>query len=245
VTSGSPDGEERLRVAGLPAFDWIVPTTELNRMRFAVLMAMLRDIGFPLLITGLIVGLTGGLAGGIYIWLDEPADVARSISPMSTLRTDRAAALVRGFTAALLVGFPVVLLLVTWGEASAGEAFLFAGVLGVSVGLVMVCLTAWGRLAVTRSWLATRGRLPWRVMTFLRDAHHRGALRQAGGVYQFRHVRLQHRLASVAAFGGGVGGDRLQPLAATTSQAAPSPQNQNQNPESASGAPDVERPVIE
>ena len=141
----------------LPNVEGIVPTTELNSIRLALLMTMLNDIGYALLITGLIVGLTGGLAGGIYIWLDEPADVARSISPMSTLRTDRAAALVRGFTAALLVGFPSVLLFVTLEEASAGEAFLIAGILGITVGLVTVCLTAWGRLAVTRSWLATRG----------------------------------------------------------------------------------------
>lgn len=246
----SPDGVARSRLKGLdgkllpqPADDWIVSSTELNRVRFAVLMAHLNDVGFALLITGLIVGVTGGLAGGIYIWLDEPADMARSISPISTLRTDRAAALVRGLTAALLVSFLGVLLYMTLGQLSAREASLAAVIFGIPVGLMTICLTAWGRLAVTRSWLAARGRLPWRVMTFLRDAHHRGALRQAGGVYQFRHVRLQHRLASTAASGGGVGGDRLQPLAATTLQAALPPQNQN--PESVSEAPDMERPVIE
>ena len=29
-------------------------------------------------------------------------------------------------------------------------------------------------------------------MTFLADAHQRGVLRQAGAVYQFRHIALQH-----------------------------------------------------
>ncbi len=28
------------------------------------------------------------------------------------------------------------------------------------------------------------------------DAHQRGVLRQAGAVYQFRHIELQHRLAN-------------------------------------------------
>jgi hypothetical protein len=33
-------------------------------------------------------------------------------------------------------------------------------------------------------------------MGFLADAHRRGVLRQAGAVYQFRHIELQHRLAT-------------------------------------------------
>ena len=32
-------------------------------------------------------------------------------------------------------------------------------------------------------------------MNFLEYSHQRGVLRQAGAVYQFRHVELQHRLA--------------------------------------------------
>jgi hypothetical protein len=45
-------------------------------------------------------------------------------------------------------------------------------------------------------WLALRGRLPWRLMRFLADAHvHRGVLRQAGAFYQFRHAELQRHLA--------------------------------------------------
>jgi hypothetical protein len=41
-----------------------------------------------------------------------------------------------------------------------------------------------------------RGRLPWRLVRFLADAHEqRGVLRQAGAAYQFRHVELQRHLA--------------------------------------------------
>jgi len=36
-------------------------------------------------------------------------------------------------------------------------------------------------------------------MSFLADAHRRGVLRQAGAVYQFRHIELQHRLARTSA----------------------------------------------
>ncbi|MBL7630134.1 hypothetical protein I7412_23805 [Frankia sp. CN6] len=57
--------------------------------------------------------------------------------------------------------------------------------------------TVWGWFAVARWWLAVRGRLPWRLMAFLADAHEkRGVLRQVGAVYQFRHIELQRRLAN-------------------------------------------------
>ncbi|KOU61090.1 hypothetical protein ADK57_28580 [Streptomyces sp. MMG1533] len=55
--------------------------------------------------------------------------------------------------------------------------------------------SASGRYWVTVFWLALRGRLPWRLMRFLDDAHARGVLRQAGSFYQFRHARLQDVLA--------------------------------------------------
>ena len=56
--------------------------------------------------------------------------------------------------------------------------------------------TAWPSYLRTRGWLALRRRLPWQLMGFLADAHRRGVLRQAGAVYQFRHIELQRRLAN-------------------------------------------------
>nr|MDT0663829.1 hypothetical protein [Micromonospora sp. DSM 115978] len=49
--------------------------------------------------------------------------------------------------------------------------------------------------AVSKSWFAIRGHLPWQLMRFLEDAHQRGILRQMGGVYKFRHLRLRDHLA--------------------------------------------------
>jgi hypothetical protein len=46
-----------------------------------------------------------------------------------------------------------------------------------------------------RQQLALRRSTPLRLMPCLEDAHRRGVLRQAGAVYQFRHARLQQRLA--------------------------------------------------
>ena len=68
--------------------------------------------------------------------------------------------------------------------------------IAVAVGLAVTAFgVAWPRWLVARGWLALRGRLPFRLMSFLDDAHQRGVLRQAGPFYQFRHIELQHHLA--------------------------------------------------
>ncbi|SED03022.1 DNA-binding transcriptional activator of the SARP family [Amycolatopsis tolypomycina] len=77
---------------------------------------------------------------------------------------------------------------------------IVAGVcFGAGIGLAVLVTRAWGNYFVHHLWLAATGRLPWRLMHFLDDAHRRGVLRQAGGVYQFRHARVQERLATVTA----------------------------------------------
>jgi hypothetical protein len=38
--------------------------------------------------------------------------------------------------------------------------------------------------------------MPWRLLRFLQDAQRRGILRQQGATHQFRHARLQQRLAA-------------------------------------------------
>jgi hypothetical protein len=60
----------------------------------------------------------------------------------------------------------------------------------------------WGPWLIARCWLALRGHLPWNLMSFLDDAHSRGVLRQSGGVYQFRHARLQEYLSTLVSSPG-------------------------------------------
>lgn len=76
---------------------------------------------------------------------------------------------------------------------------------GLALGLWAVCWsfilpgqkgTAWGAFLVARSNLALRHSLPYPLMDFLADAHNRGVLRQVGSRYQFRHIKLQRRLAA-------------------------------------------------
>ncbi|MGW2426648.1 hypothetical protein ACWC0C_47200 [Streptomyces sp. NPDC001709] len=65
---------------------------------------------------------------------------------------------------------------------------------GIACGLVVVLGRPWGAFVIARTLLALAGRLPWRLMDFLQDAHRRGVLRQAGAVFQFRHARLRDHL---------------------------------------------------
>ncbi|MEU6141576.1 NACHT domain-containing protein [Streptomyces sp. NPDC047081] len=72
-----------------------------------------------------------------------------------------------------------------------GGAFGFATLLG----------STWGTYRLSHALLAVTGRLPWRLMKFLDDAHARGVLRETGAAHQFRHVRLQRRLSGASSSG--------------------------------------------
>jgi DNA-binding SARP family transcriptional activator len=79
--------------------------------------------------------------------------------------------------------------------SSVGLGLAVGAVFGFAIGLTVFLSRASGAFTVSRLWLAARGHLPLRLMTFLEDAHRRGVLRQVGAVYQFRHSRLADRLS--------------------------------------------------
>lgn len=152
-------------------------------------------------------GLGVGLGFGAMMCLNAPADAIRAPSPRSVLHDDRAVSGVRlvvetfgsGSLAGFLIGHP---------DFGLSLDLRTALVLGLGGGLAIglsgrftarfqtgMAASAWAWYSAGRYWLAFRGRLPWRLMRFLTDAHRRGVLRQTGAVYQFRHARLQDRLA--------------------------------------------------
>jgi len=122
------------------------------------------------------------------IWFDVPAEVRDAVSPASVLRADRTAALSRGLARGVVISAAVVAIM-PWVTTI---GFSLAAV------VVSVAYTSWGRFVVARIWFALSGRLPWRLMAFLKDAHQRGVLRQAGSVYEFRHAILRERLRASA-----------------------------------------------
>ncbi|WP_329359159.1 NACHT domain-containing protein [Streptomyces sp. NBC_01483] len=142
---------------------------------------------------GFVIGVVGGLTSCLYRLMNTPVDVGRAPSPVASLRADRTSAIVRGaiVTAFGVLGSSLLTALLpsaAIGHTAALEVWLLAGPLTVA-------LSAWGWWLTARLWFWSTGQLPLGLMGFLEEAHRRGVLRQAGAVYQFRHVRLQERLA--------------------------------------------------
>ena len=144
---------------------------------------------------GRLVGVAGGLAAFIILGLvaglsSMPADLQAAVSPRSLLTSDRLTfwsfAIVGGMAGALAIFVGVTV-----------QIGIAAGLVG-AVGLAFFQAT-WGRYTLARAYLAFRRKLPWRLMSFLVDAHQeRQVLRQVGGIYQFRHLDLQHHLAKAS-----------------------------------------------
>jgi predicted Ser/Thr protein kinase len=134
--------------------------------------------------TGL--GVAIGLVAAIGSGLETVSDKKTAARPSALLTTNRNNVLTQLLAVAVVIG-------IGYG-AVLGPAPGLAAALIVAVGLGT--MTAWGRWVVlARIWLPLRGQAPWAVVAFLEDAYDRGVLRQAGAVYQFRHARVQIRLA--------------------------------------------------
>jgi len=135
-------------------------------------------------------------ATGVSTLIAAPSAEADSpIDPMTAWRRDRAAGAVIGTAFGLAFG---ILTGITFGlsyelarsAAIGGTAGLVAG-----TAIALTFVRTWdSRLAFLQIYLTGHG--PVRLMDFLEDAHHRGVLRTVGPIYQFRHARLQDRLAA-------------------------------------------------
>jgi hypothetical protein len=138
------------------------------------------------LVGGLVLGLTVGVGRYAVARLEALQDMSGTLSPILSWRRDikRSLLIVLGF--GLMVGFAV-------GFAGGIAAGLMAGLLaGLAVGLASS--TAWAT-TLTSIQLWRLGEGPIRLVSFLEDARERGVLRVIGPAYQFRHARLQDRLA--------------------------------------------------
>ncbi|MBA2813889.1 NACHT domain-containing protein [Streptomyces sp. KM273126] len=124
--------------------------------------------------------------------LTRPVDSDAPVGPDTLLRGERRVALV----SALVIAPALAGLTVSYLRASNETAVLTGMALTtwLLAAAGLVATSRWGRWTTARTVLALCSRLPWSVTVFLRDAHRLGILRQVGGVYQFRHARLQQRL---------------------------------------------------
>jgi hypothetical protein len=154
------------------------------------------------LLAGLVAGLAGGLALALAAGLEGGLATGLAAGLVFLLVLWRAALSVIGFTAGLAVGLAGGLVVVLVIGTTVGGAIGLAE--GLALGLIAgPVFGIAGGLAYTRTWsvtlafmqLAVRWGTPLHLMRFLEDARDRNVLRTVGPAYQFRHARLQDRLA--------------------------------------------------
>ncbi|MBQ1118317.1 NACHT domain-containing protein [Streptomyces anulatus] len=138
-----------------------------------------------------------------------PSDAATR-GPERTLREDRLATLVtlglinvpmggsavwRAAGLLIIAAFAPELSL---ADVRPGTGAITTVVTFVAFAVLGASSSAWCGFGASRVWLWGAGKLPWNVLGLLGEAHRLGVLRQSGAVYQFRHSRLQERLAAQA-----------------------------------------------
>jgi hypothetical protein len=170
-------------------------------IKIGVLSGGVAGVTLGIVKSNVVIGIIAGIAsaGLIVVWgslVNQSVVFATSsaASPSAILTRDRRSAGVSATVSAAIAGVTSGVLAGVFVGPATG---LLVGV-GMAISMAEYSgpsLTPWQTYEVTRIWLAARHRLPWPLMGFLEDAHRRGVLRQAGAVYQFRHIELQRRLA--------------------------------------------------
>ena len=156
----------------------------------------------PGLVVGIGVGV--GLAGAVTAGLSQPgADDASPLTPRTCWRRDQLFGLVGALIFGLGIGFGLGLglglnlALGREGWPLLGFVLVFVGVLVYTLAYGVLYPQTWSA-SLAFAQLAIRWHTPARLLRFLEDAYQRGVLRTVGPVYQFRHARLQDRLAGQA-----------------------------------------------
>jgi hypothetical protein len=177
----------------------VLVVTPLGGLGIGILIGVQRGVVAGL-VTGLVLML-GMTALFGYISGFSDSDSTGSLSPLASWRSDSRYGLVSGVVGALLVG-----LMFGVGEwRGVGHVTRYVAVLenglgfGLGFGLILglISFQTWAS-ALVFIQLAGRWHTPMRLMRFLDDACERNVLRRVGPVYQFRHARLQDRLAAQA-----------------------------------------------
>ncbi|MFE4972036.1 NACHT domain-containing protein [Kitasatospora sp. NPDC056651] len=147
------------------------------------------------------------LAAYLMIVLAAPSDTVDAATPDVLLRSERTSVLVTTVVLAPLLGAGVGLM--DWSRARSyryAEAdWTYALAAWCGAGATFLLLSPWSRWLLARCSLALAGRLPWPLMTFLRDAHRAGLLQRTAGTYRFRNLRLQQHLAAKSGAGASAG----------------------------------------
>ncbi|MER5192976.1 hypothetical protein ACWD3J_04080 [Streptomyces sp. NPDC002755] len=185
---------------------WVIPLVVDNAPPYWFWYLVTLPLGFSeVLVTGRgyeIIAFTPFLSAGAGLYDKVREDFARppvvdtrSVSPRDVWRHHIGLrlflGLLTGLALALYIG-PMVAWSTFWlrGAEFGLTAFLWTGATSAMVGNLAVAT------ALTAVQLHHEEGTPVRLMHFLEDARRRNLLRATGPVYQFRHARLQERLAA-------------------------------------------------
>ncbi|MEV4054319.1 NACHT domain-containing protein [Amycolatopsis sp. NPDC049688] len=161
----------------------------------------LADRSLSASVGGLAFGLVFSLVVGLVEWAKSPLTDEGPQTPMVTFHRDLLLlylySLGCGFAFGPMLGlaFGLVFASTVGFGLKLVEVLLLGSVFGLAIGFVYGLGQSSGKHLVNVSVLCIKGHVPARLLAFLDDAHRLGILREAGPVYQFRHAKLQDRLA--------------------------------------------------
>lgn len=183
-----------LRVAGAFVVTFLLAKAFLLPAKLAAVAAGERGQLAAIVVLSWGIGLAVATTFALRQFVETPVDLRAAPDATGSVLAGRRSLLttsviVLGSTAAGLVG----MFAVTADALALGLMFAaFAAPMRLAAAAMGA---AYGRFAlVVRPVLALTGRLPWRLLDFLDDAHCRGVLRQVGPVYLFRHESLRRAL---------------------------------------------------
>jgi hypothetical protein len=158
-------------------------------------------------VAGVLLGLSIGILSAWPCGLTgRKVDLSKASSPRDVFGHDRRAFIKTSFAAGLPAGIAGFvgggLTSVFEVKAHANLSVLIGDGLGIGLASALIIglafgfyHAAYGSFFIEHLWLALLGKLPWRLMLFLTDAHEKGVLRESGAFYQFRHMDLQRQVA--------------------------------------------------
>jgi hypothetical protein len=158
---------------------------------FGVTNTVFRPLNEWALAYGVALGLAFGLMVGLLVGLRQPpTEATNPVDPQSLWRQERRFGLGFGLIAGLVYG------LLVWPPLGLRDGILYGVTAGLMIGIGsgLVSSVTWAVWLTSRQ-LGRRDETPTRLLWFLDDARKRQILRMVGSVYQFRHARLQNRLA--------------------------------------------------
>ncbi|MGH3853448.1 MAG: NACHT domain-containing protein [Pseudonocardiaceae bacterium] len=172
----------------------VTPTTILTGLVVGIALGLADGLVLGLM-PGLEFGIVFGLTGGLLLGLSQPSTEATGpLDSRSLWRRESQLGLMVGLVVSLVVGLGLGLVQGRAYGLAVGIAYGIPEGIVAGLGSGLVSSATWAT-ALASAQLWRRGEAPVRLLRFLDDARERQILRTVGPAYQFRHARLQDRLA--------------------------------------------------